>query len=524
MKRIPGSIIAFVLSSVFAVATTNAQTQNPETGHYYEVVASGPITWDAANTAAMAAGCLGPDGMSISCMDADAVQPHLATITSAREELFVDDLRDSEVSGGGGGPGQTWIGGIQDGPGGEPFNGWRWVNSEGNFDGMNGGTVYTNWATNEPNESGSEDHLTLGRYGLGLGWNDEAQNRGSIEGYIIEWDVPLPAEDCVPSPANPEGCTTVVGQTISIPAAAIPPGTTPGITFNSFEFNDPRVNPVTGVCDNTQLTIFGNSGIGAAPGVQPAMVIPGYLCGSPKFLVVAIDSGDLEIESGSVGVVNDTFTVLPGNFYPEFGGNEFGSVCNNVIPQNFPLTGDPQYEDVSIWQDTEEPTKMLEATSGIGGILAGSTGEYTNECGTSRMRVRGASYFGIGFRIDFGAGNTWAGNTAGNFDSFVQLTRYKLTLLLQSVLDARADMNDAGKRGIARKGDFRKMRNAVKNAIKNLDKGKYWSASRHIRNFNKFAGRAKYSIIDGENYEGEHIMRGTNLEFTMKTKILPYAP
>ena len=75
----------------------------------------------------------------------------------------------------------------------EPFDGWRWVNGEGNFPGMNGGTVYTNWNSAEPNNSGVEDHLTLGRYGLGGGWNDELEGRSSIGGFIVEWDVPLPA-------------------------------------------------------------------------------------------------------------------------------------------------------------------------------------------------------------------------------------------------------------------------------------------------------------------------------------------
>jgi hypothetical protein len=263
------------------------------------------------------------------------------------------------------------------------------------------------------------------------------------------------------------------------------------------------------------LVIFGNTGIGAAPGVRPEMRIPSYLCGSPRFVVVAVNSSELVIETGTVGVKHETVKVLPGNIYPDGGV----SVCEDPIFQNPYTDGDPQYQDVVVWQTTD-PANMLEDELGGTEGYPGATGEFTNECGTSRARVKGASYFGIGFHIDFGPGNTWAGNSGGNFDSFVALTRYKLTLLQRSLADAVAESPSA----ILKKADRKKMTNQVANAIKNLDDGNYSGAHDHIVNFLKFVLPANYREITGENYEGEHLMRGSNIEFMLRVKVIPYAP
>ncbi|MGI9262040.1 MAG: lectin-like protein [Woeseiaceae bacterium] len=512
--RLAGLSLLAILGATSAYAQ-EAPVVNPETGHYYQVFDTGPITWDAAEAAVDILPCLLPDGdegIGELCEEPGAIFPHLATITSSREEIFVDTLRD-EVLEAGGGAGQTWIGGIQDDPEGD----WNWVNDEGTFPDSNGGTVYTNWAPNEPNNSGNEDHVTLGRYSLGGGWNDELQTRTSIVGYIAEWDVPLDAAGCVGA-----GCETVMGQTITVPAASVPAGAT--ISFNSFEFLDPRVDnnpasPTYGQCVTREpLRLFGNTGIGSAPGVRPEMFIPAYLCGSPEFVIVALDSGELVIETGTVGVANETDDVLPNNFYPGAGGPITGSVCEDPITQNFPNEGDPQYQDVSLWQDTETPTKMLEVDPGVGGTgdFEGATGEFTDACGSSRMRVRGGSYFGIGFHIDFGPGNTWAGNTAGNFDSFVNLTDYKISLLQESV-------ERAFDSGAIDFGAYRLLKIYARYADIQLGRGNYSRALTYINAFISRVNTTSYSVT-ATNWNGEHIMRSANIEFMLRVKVMPYAP
>jgi len=528
MRTIFSAATAVFLSSIALLPAANAQTpgtltQNPETGHYYQVFKQNAGTWDGAESfVAIEANvpCLSINGAVLGCSDPTSVKPHLATITSAREEVFVDTLRNYEFNGfpAGGFPdgnpdnagktafldqGQTWIGGIQDGGGAEPFAGWRWINGEGNFPGMNGGVVYTNWASAEPNNSGGEDHLTLGRYGLGGGWNDELQGRASMGGFIVEWDVPLDAGTC----AGGSGCVTVEGQTLIYPE-----GVSGQVSFNSFELLDPRV--AAGTCGigpgSVPLTIFGGTGIGPN---TPEMIIPPYLCGSPKLVVVAVET-NFDIETGTVGVIHDTKTVLPGNLYADGGV----SVCEDPIPMTPYTDGDPQYQDVVVWQSTD-PMEMREYNSGVAGMggYFGAAGEFTNECGTSRARVKGLSYLGIGLHIEFGPGNEYNPSTfLANFNSFVNLTRYKLDLLKDSLDDAQSS--------IPKKGDRQKMNKSVANAIKNFDQGNYGSALSHITNFLKWVDKADYDLVAGENYRGEHLMRGSNLEFMLRVKIIPYIP
>jgi VPDSG-CTERM motif len=131
-------------------------------GHYYEIITAPGISWADANTAANAASYLGLGG-------------HLVTITSAAEDAFVSGLIDTA--------GEHWAGGFQD-PGETTAGaGWQWVNGEGAFS-------YTNWAGGEPNDAygaGSEQHLGVGYFGAGSGWNDEGA-LANLRGYVIEYE------------------------------------------------------------------------------------------------------------------------------------------------------------------------------------------------------------------------------------------------------------------------------------------------------------------------------------------------
>ena len=69
------------------------------------------------------------------------------------------------------------------------------------------------------------------------------------------------------------------------------------------------------------------------------------------------------------------------------------------------------------------------------------------------------------------------------------------------------------------------MSNMIGNAIKNYLAADYDGALDHIVNFNKFVVPARYATGGGlDNYEGEHTMRGTNIEFLLRVKIIPYDP
>ncbi len=458
-----------------------APVQNPVTGHYYEAISAPGISWEDARDAVAQL----PPFMG--------VQGHLATLTSAGEDNFVEfNVRQPA----GLSPAEAWIGGVQPGVTTSPGEGWIWVNGEG---AISTPTVqlpsYSNWLPGEPNDSGiGESHLAIGLLGQN-GWNDEGA-LSLIGGYIVEYDVPRQAADCSVSAG---GCETIEGHELTFPEGSIPPGA--NITFNAFEFDDDPAR-----CGVSPLVIFGPDT--DPDDTKPELIIPPYLCGSPKFVVIAVDSSELNILDGTVLVENKTDLVLPNNLY----------VCEDPIFQDFPSAGDPQDQDVVVWQTTD-PTGMLESDPGVGGTgqFAGAAGEFTNECGSSRARVKGASYYVVGMHIDFGPGNDWAANTAGNFGKFVELTRYKLSLLEESVNAARADR-------ALRFGTYRVLRFTVRAAIRLLDRERYRLSLLSVRSFLFLADLFNYQTVPNENYNGEHLMRGSNAEFMLRVKVIPYAP
>ena len=470
---------------------------NTATGHYFEVYkkpSTDSLTWDAAKASLGTRRCGGVTG-------------HLATITSSDEDEFVDALRQTAVVALGG-LGQVWVGGSQGSGSAQPGDGWYWENNEGPFPGVNSATGYAHWNAAEPNdggdfiEDGQENHLTLGRYGLGGGWNDEGTALNSIGGYIVEYDVPRPAA-CVGT-----SCQTIQGQFLSIPPEWIDnPGDT--IKFTAYEFTDPRVGATLQGerCGEKGLTLFG-----AAYG-KPELRIPPYLCGSPKLVVVAVDGSDLNITKGTVLIENKTEVVLPGNV---------PYVCKDTNGPIPPTPGeDPQYQDVVVYQTTD-PGRMLEndfsARPGQDPQFAGAAGEFTNACGSSRGSGKETSYFVVGMHVDFGPGYDAAHNAAGNHDRFVALTRYKLSLLRHSIVAARLA-------GALKPVGSVAMEALIVVATYRLDHGDPAGALIQVKQFLKLVGAAKYSpATDNNNYNGEHLMRGTNIDFTLRVKVIPNAP
>jgi len=75
------NLIGIIVLSISGTSVVNAApTENPVTGHWYEVFPGNSMTWDAAKLAADSKSHLG-------------VQGHLATITSSGEDAFVETVR-----------------------------------------------------------------------------------------------------------------------------------------------------------------------------------------------------------------------------------------------------------------------------------------------------------------------------------------------------------------------------------------------------------------------------------------------
>jgi hypothetical protein len=524
MRLLVGFVASFVMGSAQAAtcpvtigdleARSVGSIENPDTGHMLELFKFPSISWEQAKACVELLPTLGPVG----------TPKHLATITSSRENNFIVDklLRQKlpQLEG----KTQVWVGGSQADNSVEPGGGWRWENGEGSFPGVNTDIVYANWASTtsgttttqiEPNDTGDtgEQHLTVGRYPDNLyGWNDEDSNLSSIGGFIVEYDTPRAGACDV---ADSDTCNTIEGQKLIFPDAVTAGGKT--ISFSAYEFTDPRV--VAGKCTPGA----GLPPLFTDPAFEGALILPPYLCGSPKFVVVKVDSSDLNpILTGVVKVENDPLLAVPGNLYK----------CSDpILPAPLPplpeyYFKDPQFQDVVVWQSTD-PTKMFESTTPLQpprpALFVGAATEATNGCGSTTAKVRGASYFVVGMHIDFGPDYVYTegvnpSQDAQVYQKFVELTQYKLSLL-------QASVNASRTAGSVKKPDWQAMSSQLKNAINKLGAGDPAGALSSMQGFVFKVNSSTYGTAsDGFNYNGDHLMRGENIVFMLRVKMIPYKP
>ena len=457
MNNKPVSLTTFFLLLVAVPLTANASgscpLDPPNTfmgrdfyefdGREYEVVLLHPgddFSWDAARTAASA------------LVNADGFAGQLATLTSPAEDEFVRQLNAAECLNT---SKELWVGGFQEDGSVEPAQGWQWINGE-LINPTNTLNPYTNWDDDEPNDDGmGEQHLGIGLKGFdahNYGWNDEGR-LGNIGGYVVEYgdEIEVDPTDCE---AGGEGCDIGGAVTTLPPEAEVDPGQDATVLSIRINGDDDRCNNPSRFPE--PLVLFGGE-----------VVIPPYLCGSPDLIVLKTDAPGVDVPDGTVFVTNNTEELLPNNLYD----------CEGPINQALLSAVDPQFRDVVAWQD-DDAGQMVETNPSVGGTgrFEGSVTEVTNECASSKGRTRGYSYYFIGLSINFGPNADLDENAAFNFDSFVELTRYKLTLLRQSVKDARRA------RAISRR-DFRVLLFKVNYAIRKLDRGRYWLALWKIRHF-----------------------------------------
>jgi len=169
MKKIQCLVSVLLLVLVFTLASTGislaAPVQNPNNGHYYEVIAANDIGRSEAHELANNSYFQG-------------IRGHLATVTSAEENNWL--LANFSV-------GRMWIGGYQDTDAldyREPDGGWRWVTGE-EWD-------YTYWRFGEPNNYGGVERYLA--YSSFSGWCDI---NTPLRGYIVEYGLATVPESIV---------------------------------------------------------------------------------------------------------------------------------------------------------------------------------------------------------------------------------------------------------------------------------------------------------------------------------------
>jgi hypothetical protein len=182
-------MVVLATAGLVSAAPTQWPVSEGGSGHYYEFVPTGPfapLSWDQARAAAGARSHAGLPG-------------HLATVTSAQEQLFLVSLwRGSRTP-----PGYYFLGGSQAEGAAGLTEGWSWITGEP--------WEFTAWSVDprEPNdmspggepqtvERGNEQHLAFGTFGSLnplANWNDlNARSPTPVAaGYVVEFTVPEPS-------------------------------------------------------------------------------------------------------------------------------------------------------------------------------------------------------------------------------------------------------------------------------------------------------------------------------------------
>lgn len=178
-----------------------------DTGNHYDFIA-GSFDWNEAKSDAETKTFLGETG-------------HLATITSEEEDNFIRGQFGGEVTQFVG----PWIGGIWDGAGQGPTDGWSWVTGEA--------FAYTGWNPDEPSHQilggGLEDALHFS----GGGWNDIFNTRTDSIGYIIEYETAVQtAPSSVVNTTGDESDADLSDDVCDI-GAAVPEGKPPLCTLRA---------------------------------------------------------------------------------------------------------------------------------------------------------------------------------------------------------------------------------------------------------------------------------------------------
>jgi hypothetical protein len=442
-------------------------------GHYYEIIAdpgtnygSAEAAWNAANAAANMSQFAGAFG-------------HLATITTAEEDEFIEGLRAAAKAANVLGAPAVWAGGYQVLPctsGSPPNCGWTWVNMEGPF-------VYTNWQPNEPNDTGGDERFyTIGHSNI-PGGNDEA-NQGNAGGYVVEYDtaVTFSGSECVPS-------CVYNGIEYSIDIQD-PENET--IEFQTFLREDDNQ-----ACGNATRNFTFNTLSGP---VNTTMAK--YLCGvknpttgKRQFVAVVVNKSFSSVRAADV-------ETDPSVYFPSFSLS-----CNSPIPAGTDL----RQQDI-----------LHFATDNVGEMPRSHSSDSTDGCGSSRGKTKGTILFvntQYVFKDGSGTELDWTGNPESVEQAFIGVTRDRLEDLIKAIDDAKSSVPKKHKaRWVA-------MRLLAGFARAAHHQGFYKIARAEVSAVNQILPTIAFSS-GGPGADAVAFIEiwGSHLVFMYDVKVIPYAP
>lgn len=491
MNKARMAFVAFSGVVALAPVSVDAHPVNPhepeefaDNGHYYAAIIAPGINWDDAKAAA--------ELMTFNVEGID-YQGHLAIITSAGEDAFIEGLRAQAVADHGG-KGEFWVGAFQAAVNAGPLADWEWIIPEAPFDN------FTNWQIGEPNDFNGIDERHLGIGHGGPGWNDEHWNTttgvaGNVGGYIVEFDVNAfvfdadDIDECLAS--GGDGCPVTINdaQILTIPDEAVmEDAELAAITY--ILTDDPNR------CGEAPLVLFGGD-----------LIISPNHCATPetqyRFAVVHTQASAIELQAGTVQVLQDAKALFP----------TFPYTCDDPI-----LSGSPNDQEVVIYQ-RDDKTDMHEYGETWGPFMDvgdeyGATADITDSCGSSRGRRSTNSYSVIAMVQRFDPGSEWDVNPDLNFQRWVELGRFKLLLMIEAV--------NASQPALGRK-DFRQIKKQAEQALFKFDQASWQRAIVHLDNMESKVLQANYDFSATlNNDQGEALERLGAVRFIIETKIRPF--
>lgn len=506
--------------------------EDTNTGHWYLFVADPAASWADASAAASSAA------------NGDDYRSYLATVTSSDENTFIFLNLAFNTT--------VWLGGFQLPDATQADEGWRWTNNDGVIPAAPSSDPFENWATGEPTANAinnTENFLNgaldrdflLADYAQGSNnsWYAASLNGQTaalppliVDGYVVEFEpvVPEPVEEvgvitdpqsCKENQGTGQGCTTIPEHRIILPASAQVENDAT-IVYRAWYFDDPRVTVKTdGECDDRRsLDVFAEL-LPNETDLHGDVILQEYLCGSPRFAIVRTFSPEVTITEDTVKVIQD-----------KLEDNLFECDPSGLPPGDPGYRGidNPQFRDVGAWRSTRH--SMLEEGYDneykglIGENWEGSASERTNNCGSSEYDTEEKSYFGLGLHIDFGPGYYGPENT---LDKFVLLTYYKLLRLRDNVEIAVDDIDETRRNDDDSDSDRRtsleKLRRDVRIATEKLLAGDYAGSLARMERFLQRVDATNYKEeFTLFNRHGELKSRGLNIAYTLREKIIPFAP
>ena len=504
MKKITPAFVSFIVAAMLMPMTAAAEglecpypdvlaapTKLAENGHYYQAIPALNIDWKCAKNKASSMTFDDP-----ATLDTVEEYPgHLAIITTADEDDFIENLRAQSFAGTDGSKRpEYWVGGVQD-PTTTPnaFTNWKWIIQEAPFDN------YTNWQHGEPNDAGTDEaYLGIGHTNI-PGWNDEARV-GNIGGYIVEFDVNAVVindiTNCTESTAPENGCDTTPdgAQKITIPDAAIMEDDA-SLKSTTYRLTDDPAR-----CGVNSLELF-----------EGALIISPNHCATfetgYEFIVVHTEAIGIELQEGTIRVVQDAQAAL----------DLFPYSCDSSISP----TTSPNEQEIVIYQRSDAdyipgPMRMREYghTWGISSDVSGATADITDSCGSSRGRRAENSWSVIGMVQNFGPGTDFENHRSVNFRLWNELVIFKMQRLIEAI--------DASSPAL-RPNEYNQIHTQAQRALQKFTEASYSRATSHLDNLLRKVERASYdSSVTGENNQGEAIERAGAIKFMIEVKVAPF--